>query len=641
MVRIILLTLFIFIQNFLFAQKKDTAILRNIAAMEKEVFLKKRMESGNSTGSDYDVKYHRVHWYIDPDTLYVKGNVFTLFRISGDSATEITFDLTSLLQVDSVVSHHVQMPFSHNGNLLHIPLPEIFYKGSYDSLCVYYQGTPDTSVGFGSFKKGFHGGVPMIWTLSEPYGASDWWPCKNTLTDKIDSMDIFITTSSHNTAVSNGKLAEVYSNGSNKTYYWQHRYPITTYLVALAVTNYYAFTDYAVFGNDTMDILHYCYPEDTAAAFENAFYTAGIMHYFGTFFGDYPFKKEKYGHAQFGWGGGMENQTITFIGGYNYGLIVHELAHSWFGNKVTCGSFQDLWLNEGFATYLSGFLYDWDPTVFRNWKKSQIEYITSEPGGSVFVRDTSDVNRLFDGRLTYTKGGMLVHLLRYLLGDENFFKAIRNYLDDPGLAYVYARTADLKKHLEAACACDLAYVFDAWLYGEGYPVYKIRCTRYPENDVSVAVTQFSVPASSSFFRMKIPVRFYGQGEDTTFYLENTFSGQVFWVNPGFRTDSVVFNPEYDIITKDSRIALDSSSQYPAAIIISPNPFYDTITITQNNTSVSKIEMFDATGARVFVSEKYRTTGETYNINLTNLRKGSYVIRIKTGKGTENFKVVKI
>lgn len=615
--------------------------MTGLSLMDQEVFQKKMGLRSNSTGANFDISYHRIHWYIDPDTLYVRGEVFSLYKITGDSAGEITFDLTSLLHVDSVVSHNAHVPFSHSGNILHIELPEIFYEGSCDSLCVYYQGIPDTSAGFGSFRKGFHGDTPIIWTLSEPFGASDWWPCKNTLNDKVDSMDIFITTPSSYTAVSNGKLFAVDSAGGLKTFYWKHRYPIATYLVALAVTNYYVFKEYARFGSDSMEILNYCYPEDTSAAFENGYYTAGIMSYFGSFFGDYPFKNEKYGHAQFGWGGGMENQTITFIGGYNYGLIVHELAHSWFGNKVTCGSFQDLWLNEGFATYLSGFLYDWDPPVFREWKKSQIEYITSESGGSVYVWDTSDVNRLFDGRLTYTKGSMLVHMLRYLLGDDPFFKAIRNYLNDPALAYGYARTADLKQHLEAVYGYDLTYFFDEWLYGEGYPVYKIRCTRYPENDISVKVNQISRPSSSPFFRMKIPVRFYGQGNDTTFYFENTFHGQVFWVNPGFRADSVVFNPEYDIITRDSRIALDSSSQYPAAIIISPNPFYDTVAISQNNISVSKIEIFDSAGSRVFVSEKFRGAGEIGSINLSHLRNGNYVVRVKTAKGTENFKIVKL
>ena len=347
--KIFLIIAFIINQSIIFCQEGGTQSVGNISSREMEFFKKRLNTKSNSAGNNYDVKYHRVHWFIDPDTMYIKGNVFSLFRINKDSTGEVIFNLSSFLHVDSVVSFHTHLLFTHSENLLYIQLPEKFNSGSYDSMCIYYQGIPGSSSGFGSFQKGYHGGTPIISTLSEPYGSSDWWPCHNVLNDKIDSMDIYITTPAGFSAASNGILASTYNSGASTTFYWKHRYPISTYLVALAVTNYYEFTDYAHFGNDSMEIRNYCYPEDTAAAFENAYYTAGMMSYFGTFFGDYPFKKEKYGHAQFEWGGGMEHQTITFLGGFNYGLMVHELAHSWFGDMVTCGSWQDLWLNEGFC----------------------------------------------------------------------------------------------------------------------------------------------------------------------------------------------------------------------------------------------------------------------------------------------------
>jgi len=628
-----------FASEISYGQQKANSSIQGIAMQERQMYEKANNKSGQFV-ANYDISYHRFHWFIDPDTLYIKGSVMSCFRVKQNNTTEIMFKLSSRLNVDSVVSHQIHLSYTHLNNLLSIRTASVLSAGFSDSLCVYYQGSPDSSAGFGTFAKGYHKGIPIIWTLSEPYGSSDWWPCNDNLGDKIDSVDIFITTPPIYIAASNGVLAGTVTESGSKTYHWKHRYPIAAYLIGLAVTNYYIFSEYVHFGNDSMEIRNYCYTEDTVMAKENAVYTAGMMEFFGRFFGDYPFKKEKYGHAQFGWSGGMEHQTMTFVVSYNWGLIAHELAHQWFGNKVTCGSWQDIWLNEGFATYVPNLLLEYDYTFFHNWKKNSVQEITSKEGGSVFVYDTTDVFRLFDGRLSYTKGGMLVHMLRYILGNDVFFKAIRSYLDDPHLAYGYARTSDLKKHLEEESGIDLTYFFNEWLYGEGYPVYEINCVRYPENDICLTVYQSSLPIDAGFFRMKIPVKFIGNTKDTTIYFEHTASGQVFWVNPGFKTDSVAFNPEYDIITKDSRIYLSTSEKYPEEIIVSPNPFNGFVYIKQNNVTIYRIEIFTVAGDTVYVSDKITKAGDVNMLTLTNLRSGTYFLRIKTDKDTLYKKLIK-
>lgn len=590
--------------------------------------------------ASYDLVYHRIHWNLDPAVNAISGSVFSTFKAKQNLDT-LTFDLLDNMSVDSVVYHQSNINFKHINDKVFILFDQPVAAGTLDSVTVFYHGIPSGSTGFGAFQQSTHSSVPIIWTLSEPYGASEWWPCKNTLKDKIDSMDIFVHTKPSYKVGSNGVLVSETQSGQSKTVHWKHRYPITTYLVAVAVTNYAAFSDYAMLNTgDSVEILNYVYPEDSASAVPDAFRTVEIMELFNSLFIDYPFPEEKYGHAQFGWGGGMEHQTMSFMGSFSFGLIAHELAHQWFGDMVTLDNWPDIWLNEGFATYLTGLSYEhlingiyWDV-----WKQNQISNITSQPDGSVYCPDTSNVGRIFDGRLSYAKGAMLLHMLRWKLGDSTFYDGINNYLTDTLLAYDYATTADLKYHLEQVSGANLDEFLNDWFYGEGYPTYSITWFQQSNGNLSIQVDQSTSHPSVNFYEMPLEFRLENSSRDTLIRLEHTANGQVFNVDPGFMVDSVFFDPNRWIISANNSVVMGVDEYLKRNTAIFPNPVHDMMTIRSSSGAIQLMEVFREDGSRVdIVSPNARD----YKYDMSHLPSGLYLLRLSFREGSMTKKLIRL
>ena len=289
------------------------------------------------------------------------------------------------------------------------------------------------------------------------------------------------------------------------------------------MTQYARYTQHVPFNGDTLEVVNYVYPVDSASSVALTANVVPMIQVYDTLFGIYPFQQEKYGHAQFGWGGGMEHQTMTFVSSFGFELIAHELAHQWFGDKITCGSWTDIWLNEGFATYLSGLCYEHlAPAWWKRFRQVRVENIVSQPGGSVFCTDTTNVNRIFDSRLSYAKGAMILHQLRWILGDSAFFTGLNNYLCDASLSYGFARTSNLKSHLENTSGQDLTWYFNDWFTGEGFPYYHIKWSQ-TGNEVTYNVSQTQSNPSVNFFSMFIPVQFKNATHDTILRVWNSFS----------------------------------------------------------------------------------------------------------------------
>ncbi len=572
----------------LFAQNHVEDDLEKIVCKEAEAhahFLHP-VPAANPLTANYDLKYYRFEWYIDPAQYFIDGKATVYFETLVDGFAEINFDFSTQMAVNDISYHGQSLNSTASGAyLLTVLLPTPLPAGTLDSLTITYAGAPPSS-GFGSFIQSEHNGIPSLWTLSEPYGAQDWWPCKNGLDDKIDSIDVIVTTPEAYRVASNGLLVQETVVGSDKVYHWKHRYPIAPYLVAIAVTNFAQYTDNVPLSNGTnLPMLNYVYPENLANAQSGTGKLVQVLQFYDSLFVSYPFFEEKYGHAEFGWGGGMEHQTMSFVTSYGWGLLAHELAHQWFGDMVTCGSWEDIWLNEGFATYLEGLSRERFPsqvvTQWYDWKLSKINSITSQTGGSVKVVDTTSVNSIFSSRLSYNKGSYLLHMLRWKLGEEDFFLGLRNYLNDR--QYDYALTNSLQLHLEAASGQDLDEYFEDWFTGQGFPSYQVTWEQSSAGDVYIQLNQTTSHASVGFFEMPVPVLLKGAGVDSLVRLEHTQNGELFSMNMPFEVTSVQFDPDLWLISANNTVQqgeLTGTGEVFAVgdIFVYPNPAKDFIQV---------------------------------------------------------------
>ena len=620
--------------------------LECIAKSELKSYNSKLLFKKSLLTESYNVVYQRLELEINLERKWVNGKITTSFKPEKPAFNLLQFNLESYLTVDSVTYKQKKIAFSHLNKLLTLQLPNSIPIGTLDSVAVYYQGNPGLNNPYNSFVFDMHNPTdpkPIAWTLSEPYGSMGWWPCKESLSDKIDSLDVVVKVKIGNKAASNGILiVEKPINDSQMVYHWRHRYPIATYLVGVAVTNYTVYTDYVIYPtNDSLPILNFVYPESEAEARTKTPATARMIEVYDQLFGIYPFKKEKYGHAQWNWGGGMEHQTMSFMVNYNFDLVAHELAHQWFGNYVTCASWRDLWLNEGFATYLTAICHEQliSKTDFRQRMQSLKSDIVKEDAGSVYVSDTTNNSRLFSGRLTYKKGAFLLHMLRFKLGDQDFYAGIRNYLNHPNHKYGFGTTLSLIMELEKASGQNLSEFFKDWYYGEGHPNYDITWSHIG-NHLSLTINQTPSHSSVPFFNMPLPFVIHGTNKDTTLILEPLSKNNTFTADLKFVPKSVEFDPETWILCKSTVLKVKPESG--PMIQLFPVPVDGNLSVYCYQGNINAISIYDMAG-RLVMFRDYNAehlAKDSFTIDVSELVAGIYCVKSLTEQGQAIQRIVK-
>jgi len=469
--------------------------------------------------SHYDAKYYRLDLNLDDTTETISGSVYMYAEalIDGFHVVELNFFDNPEMFVDSVKNNGALGTFIWNDDILRVFLNGTFNHEPFD-VTVYYHGHP-LEGGLQSFDWGYHGSPskPIMSTLSEPYFAQAWWPCKDLPKDKADSADIDITVRSDLYVASNGLLREIIDHGSTKTYKWHEKYPITTYLISIAATNYTIFSNwYHPISGDSMEVIYYVYPERLSQAQSLYPITPSMIEYFANTFGEYPFVEEKYGMAHFTWYGAMEHQTCTSIlhSWYSEWVVAHELAHQWWGDYITCHNWHHIWLNEGFAVYCEALWVE-----YSQGEDSYHSYVNDFQyfgGGSIFVEDTTDAWNIF-AAIVYDKGGWVHHMLRHLVGDSNYFAIMRAYYFDPQFAYGVAETEDFQEVCETVSGMDLDYFFQEWIYGTYYPKYQYSYISEPLGkdyyDVFIHIDQ-TQSTDPTHFTMPVDIKINTSSLDT-------------------------------------------------------------------------------------------------------------------------------
>ena len=548
--------------------------LERLRLMESQV--------GLTAQERFDVTYYKLHLDIEPSDSTISGLVEMKAIATVNDLDTVVLDLFANMSVDSVGGD--ASGYTHTGNLLRIDLTQPRQCDSSFTVQVAYHGQPVRYGLGGPFAFDYHGDDPIIWSLSEPYGARSWWPCKDTPSDKADSADIILTVPANLYAASNGNLVSIKDNpDTTRTFHWHESYPITTYLVSVAATNYEIYTDWFHYTlEDSMPLSLYTYPNTLVAPQEKLGEFMDMLAFFHGVFGDYPFLSEKYGVAQFPWGGGMEHQTITSQVHFQSAILnVHELAHQWWGDKITNAAWGDIWLNEGFASYAEALYFE-----YRDGDNTLHSYLESmDPLNQVdpdfpyplWVDDTTSVWRIFTNTV-YDKGGWFLHMLRHIVGDSTFFDILRAYSDDPRFAYGNATTAGFQSVCDSVFGQDLDWFFQPWIYEVGRPEYRAVWNAGDSAGTPVLnllIEQTQVP-ERALFPMPIDITVETATGDTVVTVFNDSASQVFRIPLAATPTGIIVDQDGWILKRIVSVSnTDERETIPPEFALDqnyPNPF---------------------------------------------------------------------
>ncbi len=560
---------------------KARTLAGRIALDEMKVLNNESIAGPREASEDTDLLHCDLEIEVVPGsaTNIIGTNTLTVQSLV-DGLTEFTFRLRSQYNISSATIDGTPVSVSTQSTTTRVAtLDRTYNTGETFNLTISYSGGA-VSPGFGSIEFTTHSGQDLVYTLSEPYYSYTWWPVKDgDYAEPGDNGDKFtlelaVIAPSGMVSASNGLLQGIDAlSGSRERYRWSTNYPLAPYLACFSTTNYNTYQlNYTPIAGGSMPVLFYLYPESDNTSNRNAWFKAVDMIYtLRDYYGEYPFVDEKYGMYQCAFGGGMEHQTFTAQGTFSERVTVHELGHQWWGDMVTCKTWHDIWLNEGFATYTEALWEEKQPgSSGLPALQASMALKRYTGGGSVYVTsgELGSVGAIFDGDTTYDKAGWVVHMLRHVLGDDQFWAMLAGY------RAAYEGSAATTADFQAICEAyypggDLDWFFQEWVFGEYLPSYSSGWQSVNINGKDYLRLRVDQTQSGSYQRFTMPIDVRVNGT-TDYVVFNEYDPQWFVIPLPGPASTVQLDPDAWILT--GSIVPTSYVTGPAKIVeTSPAP----------------------------------------------------------------------
>ena len=640
-----LLILFNFITILLFAQENATSCSKQ--TKQNSLLKTATLNASQIVETEkYDVHFYSLNLNMTNTSSYLSGTAEIHAKANANLDSAL-FELYPSMIISEVRVNSLIVNFSRLGTAVKVPVNSSVNQNFIIEIS--YSGNPPTAqtnpLGGSGMTAGTSPswGNKVVWSLSEPFSAYEWFPCKQSLRDKADSSFVAVTVPDTCKAGSNGVLINTVPLGNGFTRYeWKNTHAIDYYLISVAVAKYIEYSFYAnpVGAPNPILIQNFIYDNpQTFIYFEDEINETGdFMELFYDLYGPYPFEDQKYGHCMAPIGGGMEHQTMTTQGFFSKGLTAHELAHQWWGNSVTCASWSDIFINEGFASYSEYVMLE---NLYPAEKVQHMldvhDNVLSQTGGSVWFSDTLNENRIFNGRLSYDKGSGIIHSIRYLMNNDSlFFAGLREFQND--FKDSVARGIDFRNKMQEISSINYTPFFEQWYFGEGYPTYSIRWKQIGQDLLLELKHTASKPSVTPTFTNPIDLRFIRQGmNDTLIRFDVASNSQQFYIsNFGTLSSTITVDPQNWIINTIGTIIQDNSlvnltevMENNTALTIVPNPNNGIFTIG-NQQANCWVSVFNMQGKNIL--NKLLAPNEL--IDLQDFGKGTYLLEIKNSENSE-------
>ena len=640
-----LLIAFNFITILLFAQENATTCSKQ--TKQNSLLKTATLNASQIVETEkYDVHFYSLNLNMTNTSSYLSGTA-EIHAKANSNLDSALFELYPSMIIAEVRVNGLIVNFSRLGTAVKVPVNSSVNQNFVIEIS--YSGNPPTAqtnpLGGSGMTAGTSPswGNKVVWSLSEPFSAYEWFPCKQSLRDKADSSFVAVTVPDTCKAGSNGVLINTVPLGNGFTRYeWKNKHAIDYYLISVAVAKYIEYSFYAnpVGAPNPILIQNFIYDNpQTFNYFQNQINeTADFMELFYDLYGPYPFEDQKYGHCMAPIGGGMEHQTMTTQGSFSKGLTAHELAHQWWGNSVTCASWSDIFINEGFASYSEYVMLE---NLYPAEKVQHMldvhDNVLSQTGGSVWFSDTLNENRIFNGRLSYDKGSGIIHSIRYLMNNDSlFFAGLREFQND--FKDSVARGIDFRNKMQEISSINYTPFFEQWYFGEGYPTYSIRWKQIGQDLLLELKHTASKPSVTPTFTNPIDLRFIRQGmNDTLIRFDVASNSQQFYIsNFGTLSSTITVDPQNWIINTIGTIIQDNSlvnltevNENSTAFTIVPNPNNGIFTIG-NQQANCWVSVFNMQGKNIL--NKLLAPNEL--IDLQDFGKGTYLLEIKNSENSE-------